>query len=262
MKKTFLSLTTLLALAMVIVSPALAAANWTLHIHNNTEDDVVKITLTGPEDYAFSVGPGYFDKKVAEGDYKYSYTACGQKFSGDISVKDNNTWLIIDSCAAAPIYAKFRVDSHLGETLTLTLTGPQTYALTIDLGANVFLSLQTGWYTFSYDACGQTLTGEVRITKNGASRLTLYACEQLANHPQQTVEHVATNVRIASHYSFPVRVTLVGPNNYSFAVFTGMNRFNVLPGFYSYFYTAYGVTKSGSFNVGEAGAWITISPLK
>lgn len=262
MKKILLSFTSVLALAMLIVAPVLAATNWDLNIHNNTEDDDVKITLTGPKDYVFTLGPGKWAKTVQEGDYHYTYTACGEKFSGDITVKDDNTWLIIDPCSALPEYSKFVVDSHLGETLTLTLTGPQTYALTIELGSNRFLSLQTGWYTYSYDACGLTLSGEVRITKNGSARLILYACEQLGNHPLAAIENAPSNFRIGSHYSFPVRVTLIGPTNYSFEVFPGLNRFNVMRGSYSYFYTAYGVTRYGSISVGESGETIIISPVR
>ncbi len=261
MKKIFFTWTTVLAVAMLIVAPALAATSWDLNIHNNTEGDV-KITLTGPKNYVFTLAPGKWVKSVVEGDYKYSYTSCGQKFSGTVTVKDDLQWIIVDPCSSIPEYAKFVVDSHLGQGLTLTLTGPQTYALTIALGTNRFLSLQTGVYAFSYDACGSTLTGEIRITKNGETRLVLYACEQLANHPLQPSTSTPSNLRIASHYAFPVRITLIGPGSYSFELATGLNRLNVQPGSYSYFYTAYGVTKSGFFTVGEAGVTIIISPLK
>ncbi len=261
MKKIFFTWTTVLAVAMLIVAPALAATSWDLNFHNNTEDEV-KITLTGPKNYAFTLEPGKWIKTVAEGDYKYSYTACGQKFSGTVTVKDDLQWIIIDPCGSIPEYAKFVVDSHLGQSLTLALTGPQTYALTIDLGSNKFLSLQTGFYTFSYDACGTTLAGEIRITKNGEARLILYACEQLPNHPLLPITNAPSNLRIGSHYAFPVRFTLIGPGSYSFVLVTGLNRLNVQPGDYSYFYTAYGVTKSGFFTVGEAGVTLIISPLK
>jgi hypothetical protein len=261
MKKTLLSLASVLAIATMIVAPAFAATNWDLNIHNDTEESV-KVTLTGPKNYSFTLEPGKWAKTVAEGEYKYAYGSCGQKFSGTITVKDDVTWLIISPCSAIPEYAKFVVDSHLGQQLTLTLTGPQTYALSIALGTNRFLSIQTGYYTYSYDACGSTLTSEVRVTKNGTTDLILYACEQLANHPLTPITSSPSNLRIASHYSFPIRITLLGPANYSFQLVTGLNRFNVQPGDYSYFFTAYGQNKSGFFSVNEAGATIIVSPLK
>jgi hypothetical protein len=178
MNRILLTLTTILVLAMLIVPSALAATIWTLNIHNDTENQI-KLTLIGPKTYVFTLQPGKYAKEVQEGDYKFSYTACGgQKFSGTVSIKDSLQWIVIDLCSEAPQYAKFVVDSHLGETLTLTLTGPQTYALTIDLGRNRFLALQTGDYTYSYDACGTSPAGEIRILKNGEARLILYSCQQ------------------------------------------------------------------------------------
>jgi hypothetical protein len=265
MKKTLSMLVVLVAILAATVQPALAAANsWDLNVHNNTEDPV-KITLTGPKNYNFTVDPGKWLKTVVEGTYKYSYTACGEKFTGEIKVTDDNQWLQIALCEALPEYAKFVVDSHLAQALTLTLTGPETYSLALALGTNRFISLQTGWYTYSYEACGQTISGSVRVLKNGTGRLTAYACEQLGNHLPETNtggSAAASNLRIGSHYSFPVRITLLGPNNYSFELFTGLNRLNVLPGEYSYFYTAYGQYKSGTFTIREAGVNFIISPLR
>jgi len=264
MKKTWFSLVMVLTLALSLVGPVSAAATkWDLNIHNNTEEDV-KIILTGPDDYSFTVLPGHWVKTVVEGEYKYSYGACGQKFSGEIKVEDDLQWLIIDPCGAAVEYAKFVVDSHLGEGLTLQLVGPQSYDLSISLGQNKFIALQTGFYSFTYTACGGTNAGEVRITKNGTARLTLYSCEVMALHPlgETSLATIPTNLRIGSHYSFPVRITLLGPINYSLEISPGLNRFNVLNGSYTYSYSAYGRFFSGSFVVNEAGTSFIISPLK
>lgn len=261
MKKKWVLLLTVFAIALATVAPALAATSWDLNIHNNTEDDV-KVTLTGPKNYSFTLEPGKWTKTVVEGTYKYSYTTCGTKQSGEVTVENDHTWIYIVTCADEALYAKFVVDSHLGQALTLHMVGPQSYDLAIELGTNRFLDIQTGYYTYSYDACGTTLTGEVRVLKNGTVNLILYACEQLANHPLLPITSAPSNLRIGSHYAFPVRITLLGPNNYSFELVTGLNRLNVALGTYSYFFTAYGVTKSGTFTVGEAGVTIIISPLK
>ncbi len=264
MKKTWLSFLMVLIVALSVVGPVSAAPKkFDLNIHNNTEDSV-KVILTGPEDYSFTVEKGKWIKTIVEGTYKYSYGACGQKFEGEITVKDDLQWLIIDLCSAVPEYAKFVVDSHLGEGLTLQLAGPQSYDLSISLGQNKFIALQTGFYTFTYTACGGANTGTIRITKNGTSRLTLYSCEVMALHPLGQTDLVTfpTNLRIGSHYSFPVRVTLFGPINYSLVIQPGLNRFDVLDGSYTYSYSAYGRFFSGSFVVNEAGTSFVISPLQ
>lgn len=258
MKKTWVMLLTVLALTLATVTPVVAAANRDLNIHNNTEEEV-KIVLTGPKNYSFDVDKGKTIKTIQEGTYKYSYGACGEKFSGEIKVEDNLQWLIIDPCSAAPEYAKFVVDSHM-EALTLKLVGPESYDLTITLGTNKFISLRTGFYAYTYDACGTTLGGEVRITKNGEARITLYSCEQAIFRAVTTLE--PSNLRIGSHFAFPVKISLVGPVNYTFQLVTGLNRLNVIRGAYTYSYTAFGHTSTGSFVVGEAGVTFIISPLR
>jgi len=261
MKKKLLLLITVFAIALTAAVPVLAATSWDLNFHNNTEASV-KISLTGPKNYAFTLEPGKWTKTVVEGTYKYSYTACGSKQSGEVKVENDHTWIYIVTCADEALFAKFVVDSHLGQALTLHMVGPQNYDLAIELGSNRFLDIQTGYYTYSYDACGTTLSSEVRVLKNGTAKVIVYACEQLANHPLLPITSSPSNLRIGSHYAFPVRITLLGPNNYSFELVTGLNRLNVELGAYSYFFTAYGVTKSGTFTVGEAGVTFIISPLQ
>lgn len=262
MKRHLIVTTVIVALLLVAVTPVLAATTkWDLNIHNNTEDDV-KLKLSGPEDYSFTVIPGKIYKTVEEGTYDYSYTACGEKFSGEITVKDDEQWLIIESCGETPIFAKFVVDSRIPSAITLHMVGPQSYDLAIDaLANNKFLEIQAGDYVYSYDGCGGTYGGEIRVTKNGKARVDIPPCEivdYLAGL-DNTVDS-SINLRIGSHYAFPVSVRLVGPTSYVYSVSLGLNRYKVFPGAYSYSYTAYGQYHSGSFVVDESGAWITIAP--
>ncbi|MGH2581288.1 MAG: hypothetical protein ACRDFQ_00135 [Anaerolineales bacterium] len=275
MKRTLLMALMVLAVALTTAQPSFAATTWELNIHNNTEEPV-GIKLDGEtNDYHWTAEVGKTYKTVVEGTYTYSYTYCsGDKVSGEITVDSNNVWLTVALCGAPIEYDKFIVESRLPGTITVELVGPQTYALTAEIGSNKFMSpgLQTGLYFFSFDACGTTFTGEVLIKRDGPNKLILYACEQVANHPYDPVSILNTqsNLRIGSHYAFPVRITLLGPktagglalNNYSFELLLGLNRFNIAPGEYSYFYTAYGVTKSGVFSVSSEGPTnFTISPL-
>lgn len=206
-------------------------------------------------------------KTVEEGTYKYSYTACGEKVSGEITVNSSLQWLVIPPCAAPLEYAKFVVSSRIPSQVTVKLTGPESYDLAISpLENNRFLSLAVGNYAYSYEACGGTYGGEIRIPKNGTGNLVIYPCEvvdfklaQLASDPDQ---FGSSNLRIGSHYSFPIRITLIGPTSYSLVASLGMNRFNVFPGTYDYYYSAYGIARSGTVTIGESGAWVTISPLR
>ena len=263
MKKIWLISLVILALTLTVVQPVLAATTWNLTVHNNTEEDV-KVILTGPKNYSFDTAPGKFIKPVEEGTYKYSYGACGQKYNGEITVKDNLQWLIIDPCPVAKIYTKFVVDSHLGSPVTVSLIGPSSYDLAVELGSNKFVPIEAGFYSYSYTACGGTYGGEVRIEKNGTSRITLYGCEVVDYKLSLTTldSHSPTNLRIGSHYAFPVRMTLQGPTSYSLAILPGLNRFNLFSGTYTYFFTAYGVFKTGTFIIGEGTAAFIISPLR
>lgn len=260
MKKNWLMSLLVIALALVAVQPAMAATTWDLNVHNDTEV-AVKVELKGPKNYSFDVQPGKILKTVEEGTYDYSYGSCGEKFTGKITVEDDNQWLTIQPCGAAPEFAKFVIDSHL-DSVTLKLTGPVNYDLAATLGSNKYVSLQTGLYAYSYDACGGTWGGTVQITKNGKARLTLYSCEQSQFRTLMATEDVPSNLRIGSHYAFPVRLNMFGLVNYSFDIVPGLNRLNVIRGSYSYSYTAYGQVHTGSVNVTEAGVTVIISPLR
>lgn len=246
-----------LALALASVSPALAA-KYDLLVHNNTESSV-KIKLSGPETYSFTVAPGKIAKTVEEGTYEVSYSACGADVDTEITVDGEGVWLIIDPCPLPEFDAKFVVYSHFGETFVLTMSGPREYEFTLNLGKNKFLDIITGDYLYSYDACGEQMGGAVRVTKNGKARITLISCER-----HELIDFGLpnpSNLRIGSHYAFPINLTLIGPKQYFLQVQPGFNRLDVIRGTYSYFYSAFGQQHSGEFSVTGGGVWVVFSPL-
>lgn len=248
---------TVLAMALTLVSPALAA-KYDLLVHNNTESSV-KIKLSGEETYSFTVAPGKIAKTVEEGTYEVSYSACGVDVDTEITVNGEGVWLIIELCPPPEFEAKFVVNSHFGETMVLTMSGPREYEFTLNLGKNKFLDIVTGDYFYSYDACGGVVSGAVRVTKNGKARVTLRSCER-----QDLLEHGLpnpSNLRIGSHYAFPISLTLIGPHQYYLQVQPGSNHLDVIRGTYSYFYTAYGQQHAGQFTVTGGGIGIVFSPL-
>ena len=257
-----------IVLAFVIVALSFAnvqtafAKTYVLRVHNNTEENI-RIKLKGEETYSFTVEPGKLSKSVEEGEYEVIFSACNGLVSGGetISVTNNGIWIVIDPCPAEKIEAKFVVNSNIHESLTLSMSGPEVYELTIGLGKNKFVNIIAGTYTFSHDYCENIIAGSIRVTKNGKAILKLNGCER-----EDILFHGLpnpSNVRIGSHYAFPVTVTLIGPHQYYLTVNPGFNRIDVIRGTYTYIYTAYNQIYSGQIIVTGGGIHNTIilSPL-
>ena len=178
MNKKWIILLLVFALVFSTVQSAVAATTWTLNIHNNT-NDVVKLTLTGPKKYSLTLQPGKVYKEVLEGTYKYSYNACGKKFTGSVTVKNSATWLRIKNCRgpfSSALWwtdAKFVVISRSSVKVMLKLVGPRKYNLRVDRGRYPFSWLLTGTYTYSYTACGVEHAGSILLQENVASQLKL-----------------------------------------------------------------------------------------
>jgi hypothetical protein len=251
-----LTILLVLALSLTFVQPV-SAADYNLNIHNNTEGNV-KLKLEGPENYAFTVEPGKIYKTVEEGTYDYNYTSCGEAHSGKITVNDDDQWLVIEKCPADVFHAKFVIDSHFDETLTVTMVGPETYELAVSLGSNRFLTIASGQYSYSYEACGSTLGGEVFVTKRGDARIMLKSCEV-----QELLAFGLPNphnLMMGNHFAFPITVTLRGPQTYYVQLQPGFNRIDAIRGDYTYFFVAYNHNYSGSLRVTGGATWVAFNP--
>lgn len=260
MRRIILALA-IVALTFTTALPAFAKT-YELNVHNNTEENV-KIKLKGDENYSFTVEPGKISKTVEEGTYDLTYSSCGGLVSVDksITITNSGVWIVIEQCPAVKVEAKFVINSNIAESLTLAMSGPEEYELTIGLGKNKFLDIVAGTYIYSHDYCENTIGGIVRVTKNGKASLTLRGCEReeilsfgLPN---------PSNLRIGSHYAFPVVLTLIGPHQYYLTVNPGFNRIDVIRGTYTYIYTAYDKNYSGEITVTGGGVHNTVilSPL-
>src|SRR3990172_3499963 len=133
MKTKLLAFTLVLVMALSSAQPAFAS-NVTLTIHNNTED-VIKVTLEGPENYSFNVDPGWTYKEVEEGSYEFKLAGCTATPNGEIEIDDDDVVLEIEQCPAEVFDAKFAVNAHLSG-ITLNMSGPEEYALALNLGRN------------------------------------------------------------------------------------------------------------------------------
>jgi hypothetical protein len=256
----------LLALILVIITFAsvqTASADSPLFRAINNTAESVKIKLKGEENYTFTVSSGKTSKAVDPGTYTITYSAC----NGDISVSKSITitetghWEEFGPC---PIKAKFVINSNLADSFTLSMEGPESYEFTITLGKNKFLDIVSGDYTYTHDYCGENIavSGSIRVTKNGQSRLTLNGCER-----EEILSFGVpnpSNMRLASHYAFPINVTFIGPKQYYLTLPLGFTRIDMIRGTYSYFYSAYGKIVSGEIEVTGGGVFNTIvfSPAK
>ncbi len=258
----------LLALLIVITTFAYpqsaSAKKYDLLVHNNTEENV-KIKLKGDENYSFSVPPGKLAKAVEDGTYEMSYSACDGAIDVDksITIADEGVWVVFGPCPEVEVTAKFVINSNIGESVTVSMSGPEDYELTIGLGKNKFLDIVAGTYTYSHDYCGDNfpVAGTIKVAKNGTSRLTLNGCERIELLSYGLPN--PTNLRLASHYAFPVTVTLIGPRQYYLTLALGFTRVDIVRGTYTYIYTAYDKNYSGTIEVtgGSLHNTVVFSPL-
>lgn len=133
---------------------------------NNQTGSVVSIafTATGQTARTFTLQPGVNILKLPEGKWKYKYTACGDNTSGTYVVKTkNNPTLQIKACKAASLVT-LRFNNRTGGLLNITLTGPQTYRLTLATG-KTNVKVVKGNYTYSvWSVCGST-SGTIKVNR-------------------------------------------------------------------------------------------------
>ncbi len=230
---------------------AFAAKEFEFTVYNYT-NKAVTVKLDGNVDYEVTVARG--DKEtisVRKGEYAYEYFACNETWDDTITVAKDYK-LIIYACDTVP--TKMRVNSHLSEDIVLEMIGPDDYKFNIELGSNR-IELFSGYYTYSYEACDkQIFTGEIRVTKNGNSEITLHSCEWHL-HPARTyAKPVPVKFRIVNMASFPITLQLTGPEGYLMTLNPGVNIFILVYGNYKYTYYLDYQYHAGFVSVPQNGA--------
>lgn len=153
--------------------------------------------------------------------------------------------------ASAASTVQLIVNNKTGAKVTLTLTGPSKYTLTINTGKNK-VQVAPGKYKYSYKACDKTNTGNVKVQKSGDT-LALAACPKTAAAGEKTV-----TVTINNKTGGGMTLVLSGPANYRFSLAPGTTKITVLPGKYNYtVYGCGGASKSGTqkLNAGFKWSW-------
>ena len=195
--------------------------------------------------------------EIVKGDYTLEYTSCGDSYDDTLTLEDDFT-MTIYACGVKP--TKMRVKSHLPQKIVLKMDGPDDYKFTIKLGKTK-VNLLSGWYVYSYDACGTTFSGEIRVTKNGKTELLMHSCEWFAEPARVYGKPNPVKFKIANHASFAVDMYLVGPYTYYLKVYPGMNTYILVSGSYEYGYYLDNQLHSGYIAVLRNGSgMLTITP--
>lgn len=145
-----------------------------------------------------------------------------------------------------------------GASVRITLTGPTTLFLSLSTGKTK-AELIPGTYTYSYLACGKTITGVFKVKKAGDT-LTLPKCKWESNAGTSSSDKF--QVQFDNKTGASVRITLTGPATVYLTLNTGKTKSELSPGTYKYSYSACGKTNDGTFKVKKAGDILVLPKCK
>ncbi len=199
----------------------------------------------------FFVGAGGTAEVELDSDdtFYYKYLACGQLFDAKLVMKENVS-ITIYPCDSIPTV--MQVKNHLAETVTLKITGYAENEFEIAPGFTI-VKVYSGLNTYNYDACDQDFNGVVDILASGKTQFFLRSCEWHASPARVHGEPNPVNFHIINHASFPMILTLIGPENYLVTANPGRNTFQLVGGSYEYNYYMDYQNISGGFFVPQTG---------
>lgn len=165
-----LAFTLLLAtLVPAIASDSFAADKVKVQIQNKTGEQV-RIALTGPATYAFTLSTGKNSVEVVLGRYSYSYKACdGQTIIGKFNVKKAGATLTLPKCKQTKLggaEVKIAIKNITQGPITIYLSGPQTYAFTFGTGTSK-MTIFPGKYSYTVYGCGTMNSGTMNFKGSG-----------------------------------------------------------------------------------------------
>lgn len=253
MKGKLLFFIVILALLLSGFTPTQTSATTVKVVFNNKTAEQVRIGLSGPASYNFTLPPRKSSQMVLPGKYTYSYTACGEQKTGKFTVKKRGDTLTLAACPkkppTPPATYKLVLNNKTGQAVKITLTGPMTYYFTLQPG-KTSQDLKPGKYRYSYQACGGEKKGTVEVKKNGTV-LTLAACPKNKKSGGGDV-----TVKVKNDTGGTVWLTLSGPANYNFTLAPGKSTITVLKGKYAYtIYGCGGGSASGTRQIGGNLEW-------
>jgi hypothetical protein len=244
-------------------SPAMATAESILSIINKT-NTTITVKLTSKDGAPFNkviTIPAFSndDSALEDAVYEYEYQYCKDVMDGEITLDEKDIEMILYPCANQP--TKFVVSNHMSEVVSFELLyGYEEYVFEIELGKNK-VEVFSGNYVYNYDGCDTDISGDVFIRKNGTTNLILHSCEWFTDPARTYGPLNPAKYKLINHASFPIILTLIGPENYLVTVNPGVNKVKLVSGNYSYsYYLDYQIT-SGSMYVPVNGTGgLTLKP--
>lgn len=205
-----------------------------VHIENRTKETVV-IVFSGPEQKTISFEPGVEDDiKLDNGEYTYVFGACNESKDEKLELEGDKVEIIFYPCPHQP--TKMKVMSHIDETIRVELReGYEDFDYDIKIG-KTRVELFSGDYVYSYEACNQVFSGEIHVKKNGTTTFYIRSCEWYLDPAREFGALNPVKFHINNHASFPLILTLIGPQNYLLEVGSGSNRYELIAGSYRYSY--------------------------
>lgn len=222
----------------------------------NKSDEEIKVVLRGDKTYRFTVLPGdKVTEDVDEDDYRVTYSYCGKDYDWELEFDDDYK-LVFYPCRTQP--TKMQVKSHLAEDIVLNINGYEDYELDISPG-KTRVALFSGDMTYDYTACDdQVFSGEMVVAKSGKSQLILHSCEWFTEPARTYGQPNPVKFRVVNQASFPVIMTLIGPENYLVTVNPGINVFTMISGSYKYSYFIDAKFNTGNTLVTQNGIGVLV----
>ena len=249
MASIFLALIIMLTAVAPAEASYVAAKEFVKVEFQNKTGALVTLILTGPHSYYYYLNTGKTKVEIIPGNYTYSYTACGQSKTGKFNAKNDGANLTLPKCSEEKKSGESKVTfkNNSGASFYLTLTGPKTYSFYLSTGTTK-MTILSGKYKYSYQACGQTKTGN--FNAKGAANLVIAKCKEEKSGG-------GANITIKNNTGGSLYIYLTGPKSYTFYFSTGTSKIEIAAGKYSY--TAYGcggATISGTKNFkGKNDTW-------
>jgi hypothetical protein len=234
------------------------AAEHKFTVNNMTNEDViVKLKIPWEDAHYISAGAGTeVSELLEEGTYVVKYSVCGNDYSFQLLIDDKYT-LTFYPCQTQP--TKIQVKSHLSEKVVLKIYGYEDYEVEIKPGIKTKVELFSGNIDYEYEACnGQVFFGELKVAKGGTTQLVLHSCEWFVNPARIYGQQNLVKFKIVNQASFPVILTLIGPENYLVTVEPGINVFTVVSGSYKYTYYQDNQPITGSVIVSQNGLGVLV----
>lgn len=232
-------------------------------------------------DYEIKVPNGRSGYLIESDSYTVTYTLpnCGVEVSQDETVYFDGHTIALSVCPPEPLLAQdFAINSHLGDDVVVEFTPDfeGDYKLLEEMAAfslnvlagerNVYNdnNFVEGNYIYTYEYCGETKGGTIKLLFDYKNELTLKGCEAEAFQAELDdlglVARDLVKLRLNNRTTEEIGLTLIGPKSYYFTLGYGVESVNVYTGTYSYVYALHGQAYRGTITVSPNGDTVMMVP--